>query len=127
MYALYIQSKEVKDAQGYVYTVDNTWFLILKDEWGDTGVAVEGVGSLAFTFVYSWKALRTFNTIDAARDYAAAFKGHPWYCSPNGTFEVVEVMPTFREQTGWAVKVNTDDNAAAQALRGATLPAPETD
>ena len=37
--------------------------------------------------------LKTFETRDKAETFARRWKGHPWWCSPNGTFEVVEVVP----------------------------------
>ena len=35
----------------------------------------------------------TFKARNAAEKFARRWKGHPWWCSPNGTFEIVELVP----------------------------------
>lgn len=35
----------------------------------------------------------TFPTRTEAERFARHWKGHPWWCSPNGEFEIVEMIP----------------------------------
>lgn len=37
--------------------------------------------------------VKTFANREAAEKFARQWKGHPWWCSPNGTFEIVRVQP----------------------------------
>lgn len=36
---------------------------------------------------------KTFDTYAEAEKFIKRWKGHPWYCVPNGEYEIVEVVP----------------------------------
>lgn len=40
---------------------------------------------------------KLFDSAEDANKFAHRWKGHPWYCKPNGSFEVVEVKPKFKQ------------------------------
>lgn len=37
--------------------------------------------------------VKTFTTQEEAEKFARRWRGHPWWCSPNGTFEIVKLIP----------------------------------
>jgi hypothetical protein len=40
---------------------------------------------------------KLFGSVEAATEFAKRWVGHPWYCKPNGNFEVIEVMPRYKQ------------------------------
>ncbi len=40
---------------------------------------------------------KLFDSVEAATEFAKRWVGHPWYCKPNGNFEVVEVTPRYKK------------------------------
>lgn len=41
--------------------------------------------------------LKVFDTHEDAEAFARRWKGHPWWCRPNGEFEIVTVEPNTRQ------------------------------
>ncbi len=57
------------------------------------------------------RGLKLFDSTDDAEAFARRWKGHPWWCVPNGKFEIVPVEPiTEVVVTGWrrAATPNTE-------------------
>lgn len=47
--------------------------------------------------------VKAFRSPAEAEAFAKKWKGHPWWCSPNGEYEIVELRPVFElQQIGWA-------------------------
>lgn len=40
---------------------------------------------------------KLFDCQTKAEEFAKRWKGHPWWCQPNGNFEVFEVRPIFKQ------------------------------
>lgn len=75
-----------------VVTQENEKFLVVVDEefsW-DTGSRwVEGKN-------ISDQA-KLFPTYEAAEKFAKKWLGHPWWCKPNGNYEIFEVKPVYTQ------------------------------
>jgi hypothetical protein len=60
--------------------------------------------------------VRQFKTEEAAAAFAKRWTGHPWWCSPNGEFEIVKVRPKYRQVlVGWERVCNAPDSTTAAA------------
>lgn len=40
--------------------------------------------------------VKCFDTIKSANEFASSWPGHPWWCSPTGEFEIVELVPEYQ-------------------------------
>lgn len=95
-YALIVESKEAKSSSGTVVTEEGDRFLVKKnpDGWTDaTSVQWSYVSDLDCLS----DELKVFTTKEAAIAFARKWTGHPWYCKPNGNFEVIEVLPVYKK------------------------------
>lgn len=46
---------------------------------------------------------KIFQTAEAAAKFAKKWLGHPWWCKPNGNYEIVEVVPVYKQVlTHWS-------------------------
>lgn len=46
---------------------------------------------------------KIFQTAEAAAKFAKHWSGHPWWCKPNGKYEIFEVVPVYeRVLTHWS-------------------------
>ncbi len=79
-------------------------FLVIDDDGG--WVEASSV-SLPNNFKASNHGLnnaKVFKSAEDAANFARRWNGHPWWCKPNGNFEVIEVVPVFRQvKNGYAV------------------------
>lgn len=87
-YAAIVKSKRVA-SQGTVYTKTGERFWIVKGEWGPSShqcLTHPGVPS----------DVMTWETEEEAEAFAKGWGGHPWWCKPNGKFEIVKVRPKYK-------------------------------
>lgn len=90
-YAVQMQCKEVKDANGDTLTQEGTLVWVCQGEWG-----VEcSTGSLYQKKIPSCVA--EFETEEAANKYMKTFKGNPWYYKPNGKYKVFKLNPVYKQ------------------------------
>lgn len=90
-YALIVQGREMKGDSGHIMTRNNEWFLVLDEPEGwvpATSIHYSEGNSIR-------KDAKLFKTPEEAEAFAKTWKGHPWWCSPNGKFRVVEVEPVY--------------------------------
>jgi len=98
-YAVIVHSKEARsgDKNGTVMTKDGDrfWACIEPEGWVDAdGRQVVGETPPA--------DVKVFNSPREAEKFAKRWKGHPWWVRPNGTFEVVPLVPNMVVvQQGW--------------------------
>ena len=88
-YIVVYECKEAKSDDGSVMTKRGEKALLCKGEWGPTGSPDKscfGVGA----------AMR-FNSEQEAHEFMKQYKGHPWYCIPNGKYEVIKVKPVYKQ------------------------------
>jgi hypothetical protein len=95
-YALIVHGKEQKSQSGTVMSKKGQRFWVCRepDGW------VEATSTMVDDSFLGGKLprdLKTFTTEDAAKSFAKRWKGHPWWCVPNGEFEVVKVTPKFQQ------------------------------
>jgi hypothetical protein len=45
----------------------------------------------------------TFDDPKEAKDFVKKWKGHPWWCKPNGKYELIAVQPRM-VQSGWEIQ-----------------------
>lgn len=45
------------------------------------------------------KGAKLFETAAEAESFAHRWQGHPWWCRPNGNYEVINVKPVFEKIT----------------------------
>lgn len=87
MFGLVVNSSEARSADDTVITRDgDAWWVCIED-W------VEASGRRVSRYENPPEALKTFSTPAEAEAFAKRWTGHPWYCRPNGKFQVVEVIP----------------------------------
>jgi len=92
MFALIVQSKEVRANSGDIMTASGEEFLVKRDV--DGWVSATGVnlkGSLAQENGKFSIDTKIFASFDEAQKFAAKWKGQPWWVKPNGFFRVVPV------------------------------------
>lgn len=47
---------------------------------------------------------KMFDSREAAEKFAKRWKGHPWWCRPNGNFDIIEIEPVFKQvPDGYAI------------------------
>lgn len=97
MYALIVESREVRAESGRAMTEQGARFWVTRCEWVEaTSTRMVGTDAVP-RFVKLW------DSADDAEAFAERWGGHPWWCVPNGTYEVVPVVPrTETVVTGWA-------------------------
>jgi hypothetical protein len=85
LYAVVVTSLEAKSTSGTVITPAGTQFIatIEPDGW------VPATSS-RYTGAIPADA-KTFDTEEAAVNFAKSWNGHPWWCRPNGEYEVIQV------------------------------------
>lgn len=50
--------------------------------------------------------IKIFRSAEAAVLFAQRWKGHPWWCSPNGTHSIIEITPKYRKVLdGYTAKI----------------------
>lgn len=100
-FAVVVNSKQVKAYDGSILTEEGARKLAIieQDGW------VEATSS-GFTGTIRADA-KLFSTEKEAVDFAKRWEGHPWYCQPNGEYEIIEVVPeykTIQQLIGYARK-----------------------
>lgn len=91
-FALVVESHEAKAVSGTVLTKDGElfWACVEPEGW------VEATSSRCTDKNCVPGDAKIFKNEEAAGKFAARWKGHPWWCKPNGNFEVIRVEPVYR-------------------------------
>jgi hypothetical protein len=97
-FVLIVESKEARS--GYdnsVLTKAGDKFLVtIEPEGWVEATSSRWTGSLNESNGFPIRA-KLFDSKDAAVKFGKRWKGHPWYCKPNGNFQVIEVKPIFKQ------------------------------
>jgi len=102
-YAVIVDSKEAltgADVPNRVMTKEGErfWATIEREGWVEATSASFKEGLIPAD-------VKTWETSDAAEEFAKRWKGHPWWCVPNGNYEIVELLPNMvLVQKGWMEK-----------------------
>lgn len=96
MYALIVTTKEVRSgAKGNpIITQEGDRFWVVAEPEGWVEATTTRYTTHTNRIPYAVKA---WDTIEAAVTFAKRWKGHPWWCEPNGEYEVVEVVPQYKQ------------------------------
>lgn len=97
MYILVVHGKEVKSGDGTPLAKEDEEFLVTEEADG-------WVEATSTSFRWALQVcggipggVKVFDTKEDAEKFAAKWKGHPWWCKPNGKFEVIEVKPKYNQ------------------------------
>lgn len=109
LFGLVVESREAKSTAGHTLTKNGErfWVTVEPEGWVDaTSVRVDWVKEKV---PYD---LKTFPTREAAERFAKKWKGHPWWCNPNGNYEVVEVTQRYKTTPDGYSLAKDGDNVA---------------
>jgi hypothetical protein len=99
MFALKVRSHEARSGPEDIITAEGSWFWVVDEPNG----WVEATSSPCnYEPGKVPNNVKTFKTEWGAAEFAVDWKGHPWWCKPDGTFEVVRLKPRM-VQDGWEV------------------------
>lgn len=93
-YVVLVQSREARSgtAGRPIMTADGEWFVVVVEPEG----WVEAT-SQSYKLGHPIPAdAKPFFSKEAAERFAQRWKGHPWWCEPNGNYQVLEVKPKIR-------------------------------
>jgi hypothetical protein len=93
-FALLVQCHEAVSAppNETVITKEGQWRLVIDGEWGETSVNTDGP-----RIIETRTDMKLFPSREAVAKFMKKWKGHPWYCVPNGNYKAIEVEPTYRQ------------------------------
>jgi hypothetical protein len=94
-YALTVSCREARSADGTIVTRDGERRWVTRSEWVEA-TSCATVNDSVPSDVMTW------DDEEGAATFAKRWQGHPWYCQPNGGFDVVPVARKF-SPTGWMV------------------------
>jgi len=108
-FALIVESGEARSSDDAVLTEDGDKFLVIIEPEGwveATSSRWDGNLKSSNGFPHDPKL---FKSPEAATKFAKRWGGHPWWCNPNGNFEVIEVRPVFEQvQVGYDFAAMTE-------------------
>jgi hypothetical protein len=90
MYVVVVDSKEARSSykDNPILTYEGDRFIVLNDDEG----WVEATSTLFINGEIPRRA-KLFDTEKEAVAFAERWKGHPWWCIPNGNYEIIEIVP----------------------------------
>ena len=93
MFAVIVTGKKVLNGSLAVMAEEGQrfWVLIEDSGWVEATSATFRDKKLVPANVKTWR------TRSAAVNFGKRWTGHPWWCVPNGTFEVVKLTPFYRQ------------------------------
>ena len=88
-FAVIVHSKEMLAYDKSIMTKEGErfWATVDREGWVEASSSRARVNEGVPGDVMTWP------TREDAEKFARRWKGHPWWCSPNGTFEIVELIP----------------------------------
>ncbi len=93
-----VESRQVLDAHNDVITKKGERFLVMLEHEGwveATSQRIEDSDAIH-------KDAKIFDTPEEAKAFIKRWEGHPWWCVPNGKYELVEVTPRYVQVfSGW--------------------------
>jgi hypothetical protein len=93
-YAVFVRSKEVHYHDGTIASHDDESYLAVVEPEGWVEASSRRMRPDAPTIP---KDALTFDTTEKAEAFVKRWKGHPWWCQPNGKYEIVPVEPVFEQ------------------------------
>lgn len=91
-YALQVQGAETRNANGEIIGEEGEWYWVLEDREKWVAASSISVNSMFSRGTIPADAL-LFSSAEKAAQFARKWKGHPWWCRPNGNFLAVAVKP----------------------------------
>lgn len=135
-FVLIVEGKEARSRSGCVVIPAGEKFLVVEEPEGWVeATSCSYRGNLRRSRGLQSQA-KVFDSVAAATEFAQCWKGHPWYCKPNGNYEVIEVRPvsiqvfdgyeavTPASATAGVVAAAQTINAARAYLAGPPEPVP---
>lgn len=97
-FALIVESAEARSGydNSVITRTGEKMLVTVEPEGWVEATSSRWTGSLNDSDGFPIKA-KLFDSAEAATKFAKRWNGHPWYCKPNGNFEVVEVKPNFKQ------------------------------
>ena len=97
-FVVVVESFEARSEYGKVITKNGQKLLVTFSEGWDSSSDWNG------NINSSSNEPKLFESIDSATAFARKWEGHPWYCKPNGNFEIIEVRPVYKQvQDGYEI------------------------
>jgi hypothetical protein len=96
-FVLIVESEEARS--GYndsVVTRNGDKFLVTLEPEGWVEATSEAWSGSPYSKRAFPNSVKVFNSEEDAVKFAKRWKGHPWWCVPNGNYKVIEVIPRFR-------------------------------
>ena len=90
MFIVVVESKEARSSykDNPILTYEGDRFIVLEDDEG----WVEATSTIFINDEIP-RGAKLFDTEKDAAKFAKRWKGHPWWCRPNGNYEIIEVIP----------------------------------
>lgn len=91
MYALVVEGKEAKSSSGTIVAYEGEKFIVSNDTegWVDaTSQTWHGIIR---------KDVKIFKTKERAKEFVQRWEGFPWWCRPNGNFEIIKIRPRYKK------------------------------
>lgn len=104
-YIAKVQSHEYKYPKG-VQTKSGAWFWVVYTNEGGGWITSKNVKGDELPH-----DLEVWKTRKEAEEFLKEWDGHPYWCVPNGIYEILEVRPCMVEvQNGWEIVVQEEHN-----------------
>lgn len=102
-FAVVVTCKEARSSDKSVITKAGERRLVMKEPGGWVEATSQGfVGAFPLD-------TKTFPTAEEAHGFAERWKGHPWYCVPNGEFEIFAITPLYTQSLAGYELASTPD------------------
>jgi len=89
-WAVIVTGSKIYGQLGGIMCDEGTRFWVTWAEWGDTSSIIrDDDDSVPGT-------VKIFNSTSDAHDFAHSWLGHPWWCVPNGEYDVVEIKQKYK-------------------------------
>ena len=102
-FALIVESREATNDINIVTKEGEKFLVTVQPEGWVEATSTRLIGKLDILF----NRTKLFDSVEEATKFAKRWAGHPWWCIPNGKFEIVEVQPVFKQMLDGYKVVNT--------------------
>ena len=93
-FGLIVQGSETRSSDGSIIGREGEWYLVCDDHdgWVEADSMRYENGNIP-------TCVKKFKTPEIAQKFAKRWKGHPWWCKPNGVYKVISMEPKYETRT----------------------------